>query len=128
MNTRHQQGGASYWNVMLMILLSVLLIKAILVLWPSYWDDYLIGKTITERLKVVDVKTEPADLKSQIALQLDRNNIRDLKVDDIMTIDHDDGRLQVHTDYEVRQNYIANIDLVIKFKRDFDQQVIKTGE
>jgi hypothetical protein len=128
MNTAYQQRGASYWAVMIAILLAVLFLKGALVSWPAYWDDYMINHAIKERLKVVDEKTTPVDFKNEMAQQLQMNNIRDLKVDDIMTVSNDKGHLQVDTDYEVRREFLANVDVVMKFKQAFDQQVIKTGE
>lgn len=127
MNSLYAQRGASYWGIMFGVMLAVLIIKAALVTWPAYWDDKLINDTITQRLKESETTTTPDKFKSDIGLQLERNNIRDLKVDDILKATNEGG-LNIQTDYEVRKNFIANIDLVMKFQHKFDQRAIKTGE
>ncbi len=37
------------------------------------------------------------------------------------------GELVVDTDYEVRKNFIGNVDMVVSFKKNFDQRLIKAG-
>ncbi|MGE8650066.1 MAG: DUF4845 domain-containing protein, partial [Acinetobacter sp.] len=32
----------------------------------------------------------------------------------------------VHKNYEIRKNFIMNIDLVMKFEKEFDQSTVKT--
>lgn len=127
MNSLSAQRGASYWGIMFGVLLAVLVIKAALVTWPAYWDNRLINDSITQRLKEAPTDTTPDKFKGDISMQLERNNIRDIKVDDILKVTNEGG-LNVHTDYEVRQNFIANIDLVMKFQHKFDQRAIKTSE
>ena len=53
------------------------------------------------------------------------NHNRDLKFDEIAKVTNTDG-LQVHKNYEIRKNFILNIDLVMKFEKDFDQSTVKT--
>jgi hypothetical protein len=127
MNSLYVQRGMSYWSVMFGMMLAVVVIKAALITWPAYWDNKLINETVTQRLKETPATVTLDKFKGDISLQLDRNNIRDIKVDDIMKVTNEGG-LKVQTDYEVRQNFIANIDLVVKFQRKFDQRAIKAGE
>ncbi len=47
------------------------------------------------------------------------NNIRDLSVNDI-EIDRQRNKFLVNINYEVRQQFIENIDIVISFKNQFD--------
>ncbi len=124
MNIRAQR-GVSYWGVMFGIMLAVLVIKAALVTWPAYWDNRLINTTIEERLKNSN-DTNPAAFMSALEQQFSLNNLRDIKAKDIMQVSYNGG-LVVDTDYEVRKNFIANIDMVISFKKHFDQRTIKAG-
>ncbi len=127
MKSIHAQRGMSYWGVMFGILFAVFLVKASLATWPVYWDNRLINQVITERLKELDDKTSPEEFKRGVNDQLKMNGIRDLNIDDIAKI-NTTGALYVETDYEIREPFIANIDIVISFKRKFDQRVIKAGE
>ena len=119
------QRGVSYWGVMVGILLGVLLIKAALVTWPAYWDNRLINATIEERLRN-STDANPATFLAALDQQFNLNNLRDISAKDIVKISSN-GELVVDTDYEVRKNFIANVDLVIAFKKHFDQRLIKAG-
>lgn len=126
MNIRAQR-GVSYWGVMFGIMLAVLVVKAALITWPAYWDNKLINESINEKLRS-STSADPAQFVKDIEGQLSRNNIRDLKPTDIMKVSTDNSNLIVDTDYEVRQKYLGNVDLVISFKKRFDQRAIKAGE
>lgn len=119
------QRGVSYWGVMVGILLGVLLIKAALVTWPAYWDNRLINATIEERLRNSN-DANPATFLAALDQQFNLNNLRDISAKDIVKVSSN-GELVVDTDYEVRKNFIANVDLVIAFKKHFDQRLIKAG-
>ena len=67
----------------------------------------------------------PEKFRQQMGQRLEMNNIRDLKFDEIAKVTNTDG-LQVHKNYEIRKNFILNIDLVMKFEKDFDQSTVKT--
>jgi len=53
------------------------------------------------------------------------NNIRDVKFDDIATVSTQDG-LQVTKKYEVRKNFMLNIDLVLTFEKSFDKRSVES--
>lgn len=44
------------------------------------------------------------------------NGLRDRKVDDLMTVLKDGGKLMLEIDYEERRNLMANLDVVVHFK------------
>lgn len=127
MKTLQSQRGVSYWAVMFGIILAVLLVKAAMAVWPVYWDDKIINDVIIERLSVSNSQTSPDEFKKQVAGQFTINSLRDIKFEDIAQV-HADGGLIVETDYEVRRPFIANIDLVMSFKKRFDQKAIQSGE
>ncbi len=119
------QRGVSYWGVMFGILLGVLAIKAALVTWPAYWDNRLINATIEERLRNSN-DANPAAFLAALESQFSINNLRDINAKDIMRVSYN-GELVVDTDYEVRKNFIGNVDMVVSFKKNFDQRLIKAG-
>lgn len=121
------QRGLSYWGVMFAVILFVIVVKAATATWPVYWDNKVINEVITERLKVTDVNTSPEAFKSGVNEQFDMNNIRDLKFDDIAQV-HAEGGLVVDVDYQVHRPFMGNVDLLISFKKRFEQKAIKSGE
>lgn len=120
------QRGASYWGIMVGIMLAVLVIKAALITWPAYWDNRLINASIEERLKA-STSSDPAKFVQDLEQQFSLNNLRDVKAKDIMKVSNSGGELVVQLDYEVRKNFMGNVDLVMSFEKQFDQRAIKAG-
>ncbi len=69
-------------------------------------------------------KNTPEKFVQQLGQRLDMNNIRDFNIKDNIKVAND-GQLLVQKNYEVRKNFIMNIDLVMKFEKDFDQSTVK---
>ena len=114
----YKQKGVSFIGIFVIIVIAVFGMKMAVAIWPAYWDDNVINKQITDALASAPKGTTPTKLKQDIGRGLEMNNIRDLKVDDIMKVSHA-GSLEVYKEYEVRSNFIANIELVMTFKKDF---------
>ena len=121
------QRGASYLGIFFAIILFALAIKIAVAVWPAYWDDRVINSQIEEALSSLPKDTTQNKFKQDLSQRLEMNNIRDLKVDDIMTVTNTAG-LAVKKDYEVRKPFLMNIALVMTFQKDFDQRSVNTGE
>lgn len=120
------QRGASYWGIMIGILLAVVVIKAALITWPAYWDNRLINASIEEKLRSTN-SNDPAKFMQDLEQQFSLNNLRDVQAKDIMKVSNSGGELVVQVDYEVRKNFMGNVDLVVSFEKQFDQRAIKVG-
>ncbi|MFC3903186.1 DUF4845 domain-containing protein [Acinetobacter marinus] len=121
------QQGVSYLGIFFAIVLFALAIKIAVAVWPAYWDDRVINSQIEEALSSLPKDTTQNKFKQDLSQRLEMNNIRDLKVDDIMTVTNTAG-LAVKKDYEVRKPFLMNIALVMTFQKDFDQRSASTGE
>lgn len=126
MINRKAQRGASYWSIMFGVMLVVIIGKAIIITWPAYWDNRLINASIEERLKT-STDNSPEKFVSELQQQFTLNNLRDLDPKDIMKVSNSGGELVVQTDYEVRKKFIANIDLIMSFEKQFDQRAVKAS-
>lgn len=120
------QRGASYWGIMVGVLLAIVAVKAALIIWPAYWDNRLINASIEERLKT-STSSEPAQFMQDLEQQFNLNNLRDVQASDIMTVSNSGGALVVQVDYEVRKNFMGNVDLVVAFEKQFDQRALKAA-
>lgn len=120
------QRGASYWGIMIGLMLAVVVIKAALITWPAYWDNRLINASIEEKLRTSN-SSDPAKFVQELEQQFSLNNLRDVKAKDIMKVSNSGGGLVVQVDYEVRKNFMANVDLVVSFEKQFDQRALKAG-
>ena len=50
---------------------------------------------------------------------MDRNGISDRKVEDLMVLSRDGNKLLIELDYEERKNLMANLDVVVHFKKSY---------
>lgn len=121
---RRTQQGTSYIAILLIIIAAAFMVKVVVAIWSPYWDNHVVNKQIEELILSSQANSSPAQFKSQLAQRLDMNNVRDVKVDDLVRVSSADG-LQVQTNYEVRKPFLLNIDLVLKFEKSFDKNSIK---
>lgn len=121
------QRGISYWGVMALIMFAAFGIKLFVALFPTYTDDVLVNKVVTERLTSASLDATPAVLEKELSQQFNMNSLTTLNPREIFTISNRNGGNQVVKKYEVRKPLIANIDLVVRFEKTFDQRAIKAG-
>lgn len=121
------QRGASYLGTFFAIILFALAAKIAVAVWPAYWDDRIINSQIEESLATLPKDTTQNKFKQDLSQRLEMNNIRDIKVDDILQVTNTAG-LAVKKDYEVRKPFLMNMSLLMTFQKDFDQRSVSTGE
>ncbi len=123
----NNQRGASYLGIFFAIILFALTAKIAVAVWPAYWDDRIINSQIEEALATLPKDTTQNKFKQDLSQRLEMNNIRDIKVDDILQVTNTAG-LAVKKDYEVRKPFLMNMSLLMTFQKDFDQRSVSTGE
>ena len=122
---RKAQQGASYVTILLGVIVFAFIVKAIVAVWPSYWDDRVIDKQIEEQFNKSSSSTTPSQFATQVQQSFDMNNIRDIKFNDIAQVSTENG-LVVSKKYEVRKPFLLNIDLVLTFEKSFDQRSVQS--
>ena len=115
-----KQRGASFFGwVVIALLVSVVGLLAARLIPP--FIDYRTIVSLIEALPRDKVHTMP---KSAIREALQKrfliNNIRDLKVGDIITIEHKREGTSLLLHYEVREPLFYNISVVVTFDRTFN--------
>ncbi len=120
------QQGSSYLWTMVQVFMVVLIAKAALSLIPAYLDDRIINGQIKEMLQK-QPNLSLAEFAEDANRRFEINSVRDLKFNDIAKINvQADGHFVVQKNYEIREPYLSNIDLVLHFEKSFDQNSIKT--
>jgi Domain of unknown function (DUF4845) len=120
---RHQQ-GASYIAILFAIMGFAFLAKIAIAVWGPYFDDRLVDSQIEELLKTAPANTTPEKFNSELSKRLEMNNIRDFDIKQNVILDNAQAMV-VRKNYEVRKNFLMNIDLVMKFEKEFDQSTVK---
>ncbi len=123
MNSKHQTGAAPL-SMFLLLVGFAFTLTCFLKLFPIYQDSLLVKNA----LKDIAAK-HPNDLKeltkAQISSELSKffmvNNVRDPAIDvNRVTLDRLRDKTVFHLNYEVRINFMKNIDLVVWFNNELD--------
>ncbi|MFJ1518914.1 DUF4845 domain-containing protein [Acinetobacter sp. ABJ_C1_1] len=122
---RKAQQGTSYLAILFGVVIFAIAVKAILAVWPAYWDDRVINNQITELMQQSSADTTPQKFMAQMDQRLEMNNIRDLHFKEIAEVFNQSG-LTVKKKYEVRKPFLLNIDLVLTFEKSFDKTSVQT--
>lgn len=122
---RKTQLGVSYIGILFGVMAFAFIVKIIIAVWPSYWDDRVINGQITELVKSSSNEITPSKFITQMNQRLEMNNIRDVDFKDIAFVSTKNG-LEVTKKYEVRKNFLLNIDLVLTFEKSFDQRSVQS--
>jgi len=115
-----RQKGASGLSILFTIVVIVFFGATGLKLTPVYLDNF----TVKGALDALDeqpgiTKMSRSKIKSVLMKQLQINNVRNIKNEDIV-VNKEKGRLTVNIDYEIRMDLIQNIDLLVSFENQFE--------
>lgn len=121
------QKGISYWGVVAMIFIAFIGIQFFMAAGSAYYDDMAINKIVTERLKAVPNDVNPETLMNSFNQQFDMNGLRDVKAVDRLKVTNDGGGIEIIKDYEVRNKFMGNMDIIVHFEKTFNQKAIKAG-
>lgn len=121
---RKSQQGASYISILFVIICFALVAKFMVAVWGPYFDDRMINSEISELLENSPKDISPAKFSSQMNQRFSMNNIVNVNFNDIAKVKRD-GQLVVEKNYEVRKPFLLNMDLVLKFEKNFDQSSVK---
>ncbi|KQC99162.1 DUF4845 domain-containing protein [Acinetobacter soli] len=121
---RKSQWGASYLGVFLGIIVFALVLKAAVAVAPVYWDDRIINNQIDALMRESPRNIAVDKFVTQMNQRLDMNSVRDVRFNEIAKVTNKGG-LRVSKQYEVRRPFLFNIDLVIKFEKNFEQNAVQ---
>jgi len=120
---RKYQQGLSYWTTVFGICLFVFAIKIGSTVGPIYLDFYTIDKMLQAKFRETQVdKLEIEIFTRELNAQMERNGIRDRKVEDLMVLKREGNLLVVELDYEERKNFAGNLDIVVHFKKNYSTE------
>ncbi|MFE1970077.1 DUF4845 domain-containing protein [Acinetobacter baumannii] len=118
------QQGTSYLAILFGVVIFAIAVKAVLAVWPAYWDDRVINNQITELMQQSSADITPQKFMTQMDQRLEMNNIRDLHFKEIAEV-FNQPSLTVKKKYEVRKPFLLNIDLVLTFEKSFDKTSVQ---
>lgn len=118
---RRKQLGVSYMGVLLALAIFGSVIKVSATVAPVYYDNYTMDKIIVSLFR--DGRgTSIEDFKRGLSDRFQINNIRDKTPEDFK-YSYEDKKLVVLVDYEVRKQFIGNLDVVMSFKKTYSSEL-----
>ncbi|KTT01520.1 hypothetical protein NS376_14540 [Pseudomonas oryzihabitans] len=115
-----RQQGLSFLGGLLALCIIAFLASTAFKLIPDYLDYNALTKVIESIGTNSDNQIRSvSDVYSYVEKGMQVNDIRDLDLQKAMGVEADGNHLQIHLDYEKREHLIRNIDLVVRFNRDF---------
>jgi len=115
-----RQQGLSFLGGLFALCIIAFLASTAFKLIPHYLDYNALSKVIESIGSSPDQQIRSvSDVYSYVGKGMQVNDIRDLDLQKAMRVEVDGNRLQIHLDYEKREPLIRNIDLVVRFNRDF---------
>jgi Tfp pilus assembly major pilin PilA len=119
-STRKQQTGASFFSVMIILIVAGFLFSMAFKLYPSYLDFNTIDSVLTQ------VSTDRDELKKGVTgIKLDlskkfRINQVKLPYPDALVITKEKGVIYFTLDYEIRVPMFYNVDAMVKFEKQYE--------
>ncbi|MCZ4324076.1 DUF4845 domain-containing protein [Pseudomonas anguilliseptica] len=120
MKSVHSQKGMSILSWLMVLAVVAFLASAAFKVLPHYFDYMSLEKLITsvETDKSLSVR-DVGDFYGHISKGMQVNNIRDLSMEDAIKVKIENNEFRVHLKYEKREPLIENIDLVVRFDKEF---------
>lgn len=118
---RISQRGFSYVGLLTLIAILGVVLKVVAAVGPAYYDNYTIDKIIISLFRDGRANSV-ADFKRGLSDRFQINNIRDKSPDDF-EYEFEDKMLTVNVDYEVRQPFMGNVDVIMTFKKTYGSEL-----
>ena len=122
MNKVEQQGMSLLGGLVVVILIGFFASIGFKLL-PHYMDNRALEKIITGVEQGAATSSAQVrsvgDFYAHVDKNMQVNNIRDLSSRDIMEIRLEGAEFVAHLNYEVREKFIKNIDLVMSFDKEY---------
>ena len=114
---KQKQAGMTAIGWMGVIALIMMFVLLFLKLLPIYMDGYKVGSVLSDLKDEPGVASmTPVMISKTIMKRLDINMVDNVTRDDIY-IDKLKNSMNVEIDYEVRENLVGNVDIVVHFQK-----------
>ena len=120
MKSRKQQAGASFFSVLIVLIVAGFLFSIAFKLYPAYTDNLTVESVIEDMVSDREqLKTGPQGLKSSFIKKMRINQVK-LPHKDSLVITRKEGVIRFILDYEVRIPMFYNVDAVVVFKKEYE--------
>ena len=120
MKSAHSQKGMSILSWLMVLALVAFFASAAFKVLPHYFDYMSMEKLITSvgTDKAANIRSIN-EFYSHVSKGMQVNSIRDLNLQDALKVKVENNEFRAHLKYEKREPLIENIDLVVRFDKEF---------
>ena len=120
MKFARSQKGMSILGWLMVLALIAFFASAAFKVLPHYFDYMSLEKIITsvETDKAMEIRSV-GEFYSHVSKGMEVNSIRDLDLREALKIKQENNEFRAHLKYEKREPLIQNIDLVVRFDKEF---------
>lgn len=120
MKSVHSQKGMSLLSWLMVLSVVAFVASAAFKVLPHYFDYMALEKMITsvETDKAANIRTIN-EFYSHVSKGMQVNSIRDLNLQEALKVKLENNEFRAHLKYEKREPLIENIDLVVRFDKEF---------
>jgi len=113
---KQNQHGMTTATALLLILIGIVLLRAVMVIVPIYFDDTEVGIVLDnmEESGKVTARTSERSVRDELERRLRNNNIQ--VTTDKLLVKRDRNTLTIDWTYENRGHFLANVDFVLTFQ------------
>ena len=124
MTFARKQKGMSVLGWLLILAVMAFLASTAFKIIPHYLDFFSLEKIISsvETEKALEIRTIP-DFYSHVSKGMQVNGIRGLDLDKALKVTLENNEFQAHLKYEKREPLVENLDLVVRFDKEFRVRV-----
>ena len=124
MTFARKQKGMSVLGWLLVLAVVAFLASTAFKIIPHYLDFFSLEKIISsvETEKALEIRTIP-DFYSHVSKGMQVNGIRNLDLDKALKVTLENNEFQAHLKYEKREPLVENLDLVVRFDKEFRVRV-----
>ena len=124
MTFARKQKGMSVLGWLLILAVVAFLASTAFKIIPHYLDFFSLEKIISsvETEKALEIRTIP-DFYSHVSKGMQVNSIRGLDLDKALKVTLENNEFQAHLKYEKREPLVENLDLVVRFDKEFRVRV-----
>lgn len=120
MTFARKQKGMSVLGWLLVLAVVAFLASTAFKVIPHYLDFFSLEKIIAsvETEKALEIRSVP-EFYSHVSKGMQVNGIRDLDLEKALKVTLENNEFQAHLKYEKREPLVENLDLVVRFDKEF---------
>ncbi|MDN6275054.1 DUF4845 domain-containing protein [Psychrobacter sp.] len=121
------QRGASVTSIILIIMVLGVAAKLAVAIVPAQIGDYQLSKTLSAELKKSNENKETSNQFIQrVNRQLSINADYDTRADEVIVFTNKKiGELAIRKDYDITNNFFANVDIINRFEGDIGETTLE---